>query len=197
MHLEGDPLQAYADEDSVNSKDFSAGLLQSVAEERMYWYAIKSKPRQERMAALTLRQAGITTFHPEMKESKVVRGKRQNCLSPLFPGYLFARFNVERDHRMVMYARGVQRIVAFGGVPAVVDEDLIRAIQDRLEGGYVTIQESIFRPGQIVRIEHGPLRGIEAIFQRQIPGYQRAVLLLRAISYQAKLVVDLEQIVNL
>jgi len=51
-------------------------------------------------------------------------------------------------------------------------------------------------PGQVVRIQEGPLRGVEAVFERHIPEYQRAVLLLRAISYQAKVVVDLEDIVN-
>ena len=162
----------------------------------MFWYAVKCKPHQERVAELHLKRAGIITFYPQIKEPKIVRRRRQICINALFPGYLFAQFNVEHDYRLVIYSRGVHRVVSFGPTPAVVDEELIQAIKDRLRNGYVTIPEAAFTPGQVVRIQEGPLRGMEAVFERQIPGYQRAVLLLRAISYQAKVVVDLEDIVN-
>jgi transcriptional antiterminator RfaH len=163
----------------------------------MFWYAVKCKPRQERVAELHLKRAGIITFYPQIKEPKIVRRRRQIFINALFPGYLFAQFNVEHDYRLVIYSRGVHGVVSFGPTPAVVDEELIRALKDRLCNGYVTIPEAAFSPGQVVRIQEGPLRGMEAVFERQILGYQRAVLLLRAISYQAKVVVDLEDIVNL
>ena len=161
------------------------------------WYAVKCKPHQERIAELHLKRAGIITFYPQIKEPKIVRRRRHICINALFPGYLFAQFNVEHDYRTVIYSRGVHRVVSFGPTPTVVDEELIRAIKVRLCNGYVTIPEDAFRPGQMVRIQEGPLRGMEAIFERQILGYQRAVLLLRAISYQAKVVVDLEDIANI
>ena len=163
----------------------------------MFWYAVKCKPHQERLAELHLKRAGIITLYPQIKEPKIVRRRRQVCINALFPGYLFAQFNVEGDYRTVIYCRGVRDVVSFGANPAVVDEEMIQAIKDRLCNGYVTIREAAFRPGQVVRIQEGPLRGLEAVFEMQIPGYQRAVLLLRAISYQAKVVVDLEDIVNL
>src|SRR5262245_2949797 len=162
----------------------------------IFWYAVKCKPHQERVAELHLKRAGIITFCPQIKEPKIVRRRRQICITALFPGYLFARFSVEHDYRLVTYSRGVHRVVSFGPTPAVVDEEMIQALKDRLCNGYVTIPDTAFRPGQVVRIQEGPLRGMEAVFERQIPGYQRAVLLLRAISYQAKVLVDLEDIVN-
>src|SRR5262249_2327777 len=167
-----------------------------LSRENMFWYVVKCKPHQERVAESHLRRAGIITFYPQIKEPKIVRRRQHICINALFPGYLFAQFNIEHDYRLVIYSRGVHRVVSFGPTPAVVDEELIRAIKDRLCNGYVTIPEGAFRPGQMVRIQDGPLQGMEGIFERQIPGYQRAVLLLRAISYQAKVVVDLEDIVN-
>ena len=162
----------------------------------MFWYAVKCKPHQERIAELHLKRAGIITFYPQIKEPKIIRRRRQICVNALFPGYLFAQFNVEHDYRLVIYSRGVHGVVSFGPTPAVVDEEMIRVIKDRLCDGYVIVPEAAFTTGQVVRIREGPLRGMEGIFERQIPGYQRAVLLLRAISYQAKVVVDLEDIVN-
>jgi len=168
-----------------------------LSRENMFWYVVKCKPHQERVAESHLKRTGIITFYPQIKEPKIVRRRRQICINALFPGYLFAQFNVEHDYRLVIYSRGVHRVVSFGPTPAVVDEELIQAIKDRLCNDYVTIPEDAFRPGQMVRIQHGPLRGMEGIFERQMPGYQRAVLLLRAISYQAKVVVDLENIANI
>ncbi|MDE3050404.1 MAG: hypothetical protein KGJ48_10955, partial [Nitrospirota bacterium] len=45
--------------------------------------------------------------------------------------------------------------------------------------------------GEVAPIKDGPLGGIEAVFERELPGYKRAILLLKALSCQAKIVVDL------
>jgi transcriptional antiterminator RfaH len=119
-----------------------------------------------------------------------------SSFGPLFPGYLFAKFDAKSEYRTVKYARGVHGIVSFGASPAVVDEELIQAIQERLDEESVNLVRP-FRTGQVVKIQNGPLHGMEAIFERHTPPYQRAVLLLRAMSFRAKLVVDLDDIVNL
>lgn len=88
-------------------------------------------------------------------------------------------------------------MISFGSMPAIVDESLIEAIKSRLQDGYFTLSNAEFKPGQLVRIQEGPLHGLEAVFEKEMTGSQRAVLLLRALSYQARVVVDLGQIVIL
>lgn len=162
------------------------------------WYVLRCKPHQEKSVCVHLERVGIKTFFPLTREYRSVRDGSQTTIGPLFPGYLFAQFDIDRDHRTVAYCRGVRGLVSFGDRPAVVEQDLLVAIEARMTDGYVDLTEANrFTPGQEVRIENGPLRGIEAIFERAIPGYQRAVLLLNALSYQARLVVDLRNIVNL
>ncbi|MGH2359564.1 MAG: transcription termination/antitermination protein NusG, partial [bacterium] len=116
---------------------------------------------------------------------------------PLFPGYLFARLNVEEHYRAVTYARGVRRIVAFGSTPATVDEDLIQGMRTRLCNGCVSLTPRLPAPGQVVKIQDGPLSGIEAVFEREMPDRQRVVLLLRTLAYQARVIVPFEQVANL
>ena len=53
------------------------------------------------------------------------------------------------------------------------------------------------RVGEVVPIKDGPLGGSEAVVERELPGYKRAILLLKTLSYQAKIVVDLGNIVNM
>ncbi len=88
-------------------------------------------------------------------------------------------------------------MVTFGAVPATVDEEMIDSIKSRLQEGYVTVQPSSFTAGQTVRIRGGPLQGLEAIFEREMGDQRRVVLLLRTLSYQARVVMDLEQVASL
>ena len=184
-------------ETEVNSMNSMIGRSDPKGLNKMHWYAVNVKPHQERLAEQNLQRLGVETFCPQLKQSKVICRRPQVTISPLFPGYLFARFRMEDQYRAVIYARGVRDVVAFGDTPAVIDEELIVAIKSRLHNGCVTVPASTFRPGQIVRIQEGPLHGLEAVFERELPCYQRAVLLLRALSYQARVVIDVAHIVNL
>ncbi len=162
----------------------------------MHWYTVNTKPRQEHIAKLNLRRLGVETFCPMVKESKVIRRRRQTVVGPLFPCYLFCRFGYEDLQRAVSYARGVRRIVVFGSTPGVVEQDLIDAMKSRLEDGYVTLNSPKLSPGDLVRIQDGPLSGLEAVFERQMSGHQRGVLLLRTLAYQARVFIPLDQLAN-
>ena len=157
------------------------------------WYAVMAKPAQERSAASTLEQAGIATYYPEVKESRLVRRKRQVRLVGLFPGYFFAKFEYDRQYRIVSYCRGVRKIVTFGHIPAEVEPALLDEIKSRLERDN-TIQLSNFKHGEVVRICQGPLAGIKAVFDSSLPRKERVVVLLRTLFHQSRAVVQLSDI---
>ncbi len=163
----------------------------------MHWYAVSVKPHHETQAQCSLERLKVEIFCPQIKRMRVIRRKHQTTVNPLFPGYLFARFNFQKDHRAVSYARGVRKIVEFGATPSAVDEEIIAAIKGRVEDGYVTVPAACFSPGQTVRIIDGPLQGLQAIFEREMSDHERVVLLLRALSYQARVIVDSQYVVNL
>lgn len=158
------------------------------------WYAVNTKPHQEETVALHLSSAAIETFYPRLKEPKRVRGRQTMVTGPLFPGYLFARFSLETHYRTVQYARGVRRVVALGPRPEAVDPQIIDALKLRMEEGYVTLEEISLRPKEPVRIEEGPLQGLTAVFERPMSDGERVVLLLQALSYQARVVIDREKV---
>ena len=162
----------------------------------MEWYVASTKPREDNIARCNLERLGVETFCPQLKQNKIIRRKRQTVVGPLFPGYLFVRFNFDTHYRAVSYAQGVRGLVTFGAVPARVEMETIDSIKSRLEDGCLTIQPPVFLPGQTVRIQEGPLQGLEAIFEREVSGRERAVLLLNALSYQAHVVVDIENVGN-
>lgn len=171
-------------------------MISDIEGHEMDWYAVNTKSRREDLAESSLLRLGVETFCPQLKQDKWIRRRRQTIIGPLFPGYLFARFNLDIHYRAVNYAQGVRRLVAFGRAPERVPDEIIESIKSRASDGYVTVQHSPLKPGQAVRIQEGPLRGLEAVFEMEMSGQQRAVLLLRALSYQARVVVDLGHIVT-
>ena len=79
----------------------------------------------------------------------------------------------------------------------MVDESIIHAIRSQLTEGVIKLSENRFSPGQIVRIQDGPLCGLEAVFERKLDGTSRAVLLLKAISFQARVVLESRFVANM
>ena len=158
------------------------------------WYAIMTKPRKEQTSTSFLEQAGIETYYPEINECFSVKGRRCVRHAGLFPGYFFARFDYDEQYRTVSYCRGVRKIVMFGQAPAEVESGLLDDIRRGL--GRRDIIPTIHTPthGEVVRISHGPLAGVEGVFDSCLSGKERVVVLLRALSYQSRAVVKLSDI---
>ena len=160
----------------------------------MHWYAVSTKPHQEKRAELHIKQWGIECFLPLLKKNKIIRRTRKEVIEPLFPGYLFARFDPDKHSRAVRYATGVRKIVEFGSGPVEVDATMIDAIKERLNNGYVTPHSARFKMGQIVHIKGGPLTGLEAVFMREMTDRSRVLLLLNTLGFHAKLTMDIDQV---
>jgi transcriptional antiterminator RfaH len=160
----------------------------------MPWYAVSTKPHQEKQAELHIKQRGIECFLPLLKENKIVRRTRKEVIEPLFPGYLFARFDPDKHCRAVSYATGVRKVVDFGSGPVEVDATMIDAIKERLNNGYVTLMSVRLVHGQVVHINRGPLAGLEAVFVRKMTDRNRVLLLLNTLGLQAKLNMSIDQV---
>lgn len=190
-----DPETAMFDPVSVDHAVLGAmGSKAGPRNANLRWYVIHAKPHQEDAVEIHLRKLGMEAFCPRLKETKVIRRKRQSVVVPLFPGYLFSRFALEDQYRAVVYARGVRRVVCCGSTPAPIDDQILEGIRRQHVDGCVTVPAARFAPGQAIRIRDGSLCGLEAVFERELSGTQRAVLLLKALSYQARVIVALDHI---
>jgi len=158
----------------------------------MDWYLVRSKPRQENIAEMNLHRWDVETFCPQLKQTKRIRGKKRTVITPLFPGYLFSRFDLSTDYRKVAYAHGVLDVVMFGTIPAKVDAETIEAVRARMHEGFVSLSSSKLIPGQTVQIQEGPFEGLLAVFERELTGTQRVALLLKNVSYNARVVIERE-----
>lgn len=161
------------------------------------WYAVRTKPRCEAFAEANLQRLGVETFLPMLMEHKQMICEHRQSSTPLFPGYLFVRCEMPAKYRAVSYAAGVKSIVSFGAGPSVVDDSIVDSIKGQAVNGVIEIADKRLVPGKAVRIGEGPLFGLDAVFEKKLSGTHRAVLLLKAISYQARVIVELRQVANL
>jgi transcriptional antiterminator RfaH len=146
----------------------------------MNWYVIYIKPKCEDSTTLQLRNAGIEVLNPKIRTKKYFRGKYITAIEPLFPSYLFAYFDLENHGHMIKYTRGVKFIVSKQN-PLVVPQEIIDTILERLDGDVVTPVAEKLESGDRVLIKEGPFANFYGIFEREVPGRERAMILLEAL----------------
>ena len=155
----------------------------------MQWYAVYTKPKREDAVAGSLENAGIEVFNPRLKQKKYMQGAYRNKISPLFPCYVFVKFEPETTAHMIKYTRGVKRVVG-GDFPWPVSDEVIDLIRNQEEDGIIAIKPPDLKYGDSVAINDGPLSGLRGIFEKELSGQERVVLLLSSIEYQARVVVE-------
>jgi len=146
----------------------------------MNWYAIYIKPKCEDSTALQLRSAGIETLNPKIRTKKYIRGKYNSVIEPLFPNYIFACFDPEKHGHMIRYTRGVRYVVGKQN-PTVAPQIIINAIRERMEGDIIRPVSEKLESGDRILIKEGPFANFYGIFERDVPGRERAMILLETL----------------
>jgi len=165
-------------------------VIQGCAFDNAYhWYAIHTHPQQELRAEVNLNLFSIQTFYPQIHK-KHGDEAHSSAAEPLFPGYLFARFNLQASLHNITFTRGVHNVVHFGNRASVVDDDVIAIIQSRLEEDNFIRLEKAPAIGDTVEITSGPFANFTGIFSEEFSGAQRIVILHEALNYRNRIVVD-------
>lgn len=160
----------------------------------MTWYAVQYKPSEGDRALANLVYQGAECFFPKISVEKILRGKRTSIMEPLFKGYLF--INVAAADPLwskIRSTRGVSRVVAFAGKPAPLGDGIIDCIRDSVD---VLNGEGGISKGQLLKLQDGPFRGLEAVFQRY-DGDERAIVLISFMQKQQVLKVPLASVASL
>jgi transcription termination/antitermination protein NusG len=131
------------------------------------WYAIWTRSHCERLVAQQLSARGFAPFLPEAPGlSRPPRAGARSTPAPMFPGYLFVR-DAMTKHRYieVLKVRGIVRVLEDGWTRLTpVPEAEIDAIQRLIASGLPIWPHPHLQHGDRVRVEEGPLSGIEGIF---------------------------------
>ena len=157
------------------------------------WYAVYTKPRQERVAADNLVRQQFDCFLPLAVNPYQRRTARKALrIEPLFPRYLF--INAVADQQSlgpVRSTRGVCTLVRFGMKLVTVPETIIQMIRRRMnpDSGLVELDPVPVEQGDRVRVFDGPFAGAEGILEA-CSGEKRALLLMELLGRQTPVEVD-------
>jgi transcription antitermination factor NusG len=152
------------------------------------WFALQVRTRHESGITNYLRGQGYESFLPLYKCRKRWSDRVKEVQTPLFPGYLFCRFDPQ-DRLPVMKIPGVMQIVGANRVPIPVDEVEISAIQTLVASGIPNQPWPFLQVGERVRIESGSLCGLEGILM-DFKGTHRLVLSITLLQRSVAVEID-------
>lgn len=126
------------------------------------WYAVRVKSNRERVTGQAMRGRGVEASIPEYQRRSFRRGREHMISQPLFPGYVFCRFS-DQTRLPVMMIPGVLHVVSIGGRPAPIDADEMMRVFTLAESELNLSPHPYLAAGQTVRIDEGPLKGVDGI----------------------------------
>jgi transcription antitermination factor NusG len=126
------------------------------------WYAIRVKSNRERVTAQALTGKGFQVCLPLYSERRLQANSARTLRLPLFPGYIFCSFDVS-DRLPILTVPGVVHIVSFGKTPQPVHEGEMAALLTILRSGLHAIPHPALPVGQRIRLNSGPLTGVEGV----------------------------------
>jgi transcription antitermination factor NusG len=124
------------------------------------WFALYVKPRHEKVVTRLLTGEGLETFLPLYTRRHVYETRSKDNELPLFPGYVFCRFDVLK-RTPVLATTGVLSIVGIGKSPAPIDEIEIQSLQTTTKARLSMQPCDFFPAGHRVRITRGALADVE------------------------------------
>jgi transcription antitermination factor NusG len=137
--------------------------------EAVQWFALTVRHQHERQIEGLLRFKGLETMVPVYRARRTWSDRVKEIDAPLFAGYVLCRFNpVERLR--VVNTPGVVKIVGFGAGPVPLDDAEIEEIRRISTSGMRVQPWPYLKAGDRVRVERGPLRGLEGILLREPDG---------------------------
>ena len=144
----------------------SSGHESSESEKDLRWFAITVKHQHERRVEDALSFQNFEALAPVYRAQHRWSDRVKEIDLPLFAGYLFCRF-AYLERARVLNTPGVRRIVGFRDAAAPVDDAEMASIQAMQRSGAPVRPWPYLKPGDRVRVERGPLRGLSGTLIRE------------------------------
>ena len=151
------------------------------------WFALRVRSRHENTVAAILGGKGYEWFVPLYKSRRLWSDRIKEIQLSLIPGYVFCRFD-PHGSRFLRHRRVVS-VVGIGKCPIPIDDGEIAAIQAAVRSGLPSRPWPFLQIGQRVRVEHGPLCGLEGILL-YVKGQRRLVLSVTLLQRSVAVEVD-------
>ncbi len=124
------------------------------------WFALRVKSQREAIAAAVLEGQGYRPLHPTYAVRRRWSDRLKVLQMPLFPGYLFCQLNLANPVRVVTMP-SILGIVNSAGRSLAIPDHEIEALRRLIDSGVASRPWPYLHAGQDVRVQRGPLEGLE------------------------------------
>jgi transcription antitermination factor NusG len=157
------------------------------------WFALFVRTRWEQSTESLLRGKGFETFLATHEGRQKRNGRLKKAALPLFPGYVFCRFDVQK-RLPILVTPGVISVVGSGKIPIPLDDSEITAIQMVVQSGLPVQPCPYLEVGQRVRIRDMALAGVEGVLCN-FRGADRVVVSVSLLRRSVALEIDRSRVV--
>src|SRR5271154_5583667 len=165
-----------------------ADLRTRVEGEAYPWFALRVRSKHERVTSLHLQKRGYEEFSPSYRAESQWSDRKKTTERFLFPGYVFCRFD-PHDRLPILTSPGVVGMVGFGDGPTAIPDREIEQVRTLVHSGLLVTPWPFLELGQAVRLENGPLRGLEGIVE-EVKGRLRLVVSIRLLQRSVSTEID-------
>lgn len=152
------------------------------------WFALQVRSSRESLVTMALQRKGYEVLFPRYECVTNHRGKTERVFLPLFPDYLFCRFDSTIPGRIIS-TPGVIRIVGIGNHPVPISEEEIQAVASIVKSRVPAEPWPYLTRGHTVKLVSGPLTGLEGILI-EIKDRSRIVVSMTLLQRSVSVAVD-------
>lgn len=139
-----------------------------------HWFALRVRSNFEETSYKSLCGTGLEAFLPSVKIRRRWSDRVKVVNQPLFPGYVFSRFD-PTQRADILRTPGVVHVVSSGGTPLPVAESELNYIRTVVLAELESAPHPFIIVGQRMRIVRGPLAGAEGVITTD-PGSTALIL---------------------
>jgi transcriptional antiterminator NusG len=152
------------------------------------WFAIWTRSRHEKLVRDQLQEKHVEVFLPTITKWSRWKDRKKQVEWPLFPGYCFARFDL--DNRLaVLKSEGVVSLVGIDGAPSPIPAIEIDGIRQLVDSELAFDPCPLIKEGMMVEVKSGPLTGVVGRLVRK-GSHARLVLSVDLIGQAVSVEVD-------
>ncbi|MBJ7494255.1 MAG: hypothetical protein JHC77_04420 [Opitutales bacterium] len=160
-----------------------------------FWFCLKSKPRQEAVAVRNLKAVGdIDIFFPRIRRTRRGHEKNKEVIEPLFPGYIFVKFNPEDSQGTVKSTRGVLHLVTKNGKAVDVDHKVIDELKALGPDGILSMLDEELKVGAKIKVIRGIFAGSEGEVLKLATPQKRIAVLLTLLGAQQSVEMPMDDV---
>jgi transcription antitermination factor NusG len=177
---------------SLTYENNSVPLSTPESSDNAHWYALVVKPRHEKVAQQILSNKGFETFLPVYRRLHSYGSRKRAFLLPLFPSYVFCRFQPD-TWLPVLSTPSVIQVAGAGRTPLPIDDTEMESLRIAAAARCALSPHPYLEAGRKVRVAEGPLAGVEGVILKP-KNSLRLILSITMMQRSVAVEIDSEQV---